>query len=59
MLRIYYRTNDVRPDQEDKIKTLVRRACDASADISEMCGAPGELDVLIGWYRTRCPATGC
>jgi len=54
VLRIYYRTADMRHDQEDKLETLTRRASEASASICDICGGPGMLRGDGGAWRVRC-----
>jgi hypothetical protein len=55
-LRFYYRAGGIPDVIEEKLRSLSRRAQDASFFTCETCGAPGELRDDNGWWHTHCAA---
>ena len=53
-IRFYFAATGIPDAIEEKLRTLSRRAEDASFDLCEVCGAPGVLENKNGWWRVRC-----
>lgn len=54
-LRIYVNYGDMPEAQREAVHAILREAEERSADVCEVCGAPGKLVRSGAWWHTACP----